>query len=185
MIPAPARIQRHGNVATRSQATVQRVLVATDTSPASHAAEQAGIELAVQNGASLIFVSVIDPSRLMLPGGIFHTRVDQVRAGRETEVARIVDEARRQGVSAQFLIWEGDPGDSIIEAADAEHADVIVVGSHARGAVGRLLLGSVSAHVVDHGRRPVVVVRPGQRLDDVWPLEPTAAPASPSVPGPR
>jgi nucleotide-binding universal stress UspA family protein len=57
----------------------------------------------------------------------------------------------------------------VIEAAGAEGADVIVVGSHARGPIGRLLLGSVSSYVVDHGSRPVVVIRPGQRLEDVWP----------------
>jgi nucleotide-binding universal stress UspA family protein len=114
---------------------------------------------------------VIDPSRLRLPGGLFHTRVDQVRAERESTLARIVEDARLRGVPAQFLIWEGDPGAVTIDAAEAEGADVIVVGSHARGPVGRLLLGSVSSYVVDHSRRPVVVIRPGQRLVDVWPTE--------------
>ena len=56
----------------------------------------------------------------------------------------------------------------MIEAAEAEGADVIVVGSHARGPVGRRLLGSVSAYVLEHGTAPVLVVRPGQHLDDVW-----------------
>lgn len=147
----------------------QRVLVATDAGPASAGAEKAGIELASRFGASLIFLSVIDPSRLRLPGGLFHTRVDQVRAARESAVTKMVEEARQRRISAQFLIWEGDPGDSIIEAAAAEGADVIVVGSHARGPVGRLLLGSVSSYLVDHGHMPIVVIRPGQRLDEIWP----------------
>jgi nucleotide-binding universal stress UspA family protein len=148
----------------------QRVLVATDTSQASTGAEQAGLELSSRVGASLIFLSVIDPSGLRLPGGLFHTRVDQVRTQRESALARSVAKARQLGVDAQFLIWEGDPGSSVIEAAEAEGADVIIVGSHARGPVGRLLLGSVSSHVVLGASRPVVVIRPGQRLDDVWPL---------------
>src|ERR1700704_2011150 len=152
----------------RDGATPRRVLLATDTSSASASAERAAIELAARVGASLIVLSVIDPSRLRLPGGLFHTRVDQVRAQRETAVTGIVEEARRRGIAAQFLIWEGDPGASVVEAALAEGADVIVVGSHARGPFGRLLLGSVSSFVVDHGGRPVVVIRPGQRLEDVW-----------------
>lgn len=155
----------------RSRAAPQRVLVATDTGATSAGAERAGIELAARSGASVIFLSVIDPSRLRLPGGLFHTRVDQVRDERETALVRIVDKARESGVSAQFLIWEGDPGTSVIEAAEAEGADLIVVGSHARGPVGRLLLGSVSSHVVESGRRPVVVIRPDQRLDDVWAVD--------------
>jgi nucleotide-binding universal stress UspA family protein len=144
------------------------VLVATDTSATSASAERAGVELAAGVGASLIFVSVIDPSRLRFPGGLFHTRVDQVRSQREAALGRIVASARQQGVTAQYLIWEGDPGASVVEAADAEDADVIVVGSHDRGAIGRMLLGSVSSYVVDHGRRQVVVIRPGQRLSEAW-----------------
>ncbi len=160
-----------GGGRTHDEATPKRVLVATDTSPASGGAERAGIELSSRVGASLILLSVVDPSRLRLPGGLFHTRVDQVRAERESALARIVASARQLGVATQFLIWEGDPGASVIEAAEAEGADVIVVGSHARGPMGRLLLGSVSRYVVDHGRRPVVIIRPGQDLDDAWPTE--------------
>jgi nucleotide-binding universal stress UspA family protein len=163
-------LQTSGHEANRAVAIPRRVLVATDTTATSTGAERAGIELAARVGASLIVLSVIDLSRLRLPGGLFHTRVAQVRAERETALARVVEVARRHTVSAQFLIWEGDPGVAIIEAAEAEGADIIVVGSHARGPVGRLLLGSVSSYIVDHGRRPVVVVRPGQWLEDVWPI---------------
>jgi len=153
----------------------RRVLVATDTSAASTSAERGGVELAAQAGASLIFVSVIDPSRLRLPGGLFHTRVDQVRSQRESALIGIVATARQRGIAAQYLIWEGDPGASLIEAAEAEGADVIIVGSHDRGPIGRLLLGSVSSYVVDHGRQEVLVIRPGQRLADVWPVAPPDA----------
>jgi nucleotide-binding universal stress UspA family protein len=155
--------------ATGMEHALRRVLVATDGGPASSGAEQAGIELASLTGASLIVVSVIDPARLQLPGGLFLSRVDQVRADRERVLAKTVENARRLGVAAQFLIWEGDPGDGVTEAAEAEGADVIVVGSHARGPVGRLLLGSVSAYVVAHARGPVLVIRPGEKLADVWP----------------
>jgi len=163
-------IAASGEELNHKEAIPRRVLVATDTSATSAGAERAGVELSARVGSSLIFLSVIDPSRLRLPGGLFHTRVDQVRDQRESALAKLVANARQQGVPAQYLIWEGDPGASVIEAAEAEGADVVVVGSHARGPVGRLLLGSVSSYVVDHGRQPVVVIRPGQRLDDVWPV---------------
>jgi nucleotide-binding universal stress UspA family protein len=151
---------------TAAEAFPRRVLVATDASPTSASAELAGLELSSRVGASLLFLSVIDPSRLRLPGGLFHMRVDQVRAKRESALGKKVAGARQLGVAAQFLIWEGEPGASVVEAADAEGADLIIVGSHARGPVGRLLLGSVSSYVVDQARQLVVVIRPGQRLDD-------------------
>jgi nucleotide-binding universal stress UspA family protein len=163
-----ATVRGSGDEASDTRAMPRRVLVATDTRATSSGAEHAGVQLAARAGASLIFLSVIDPSRLRLPGGLFHTRVDQVRAQREAALSKVVENARKLGVSAQFLIWEGDPGASVIEAAAAEGADVIVVGSHDRGPVGRLLLGSVSAHVVEHSAGQVVVIGPGQELDDVW-----------------
>ena len=162
-------IRTSAKEATGTEEVLGRVLVATDGGTASLGAEQAGIELASLTGASLIVVSVIDPALLQLPDGVFLSRIDQVRADRERVLARTVDAARRVGVAAQFLIWEGDPGDGVIEAAEAESADVIVVGSHARGPVGRLLLGSVSAYIVAHAHGPVLVIRPGQKLADVWP----------------
>jgi nucleotide-binding universal stress UspA family protein len=164
-------IPMSSETATHIDERPRLVLVATDTSATSAGAERAGVDLAARIGAKLILLSVIDPSRLRMPGGLFHTRVDQVRAARESALARVVEDARLHRVSAQFLIWEGDPGAVTIDAAEAEGADVIVVGSHDRGPVGRLLLGSVSSYVVDHSRRPVVVIRPGERLADVWPLE--------------
>jgi nucleotide-binding universal stress UspA family protein len=69
------------------------------------------------------------------------------------------------GVAVSFLIWEGEPGESIVDAAIAERADLIVVGSHGRGAVGRFLIGSVSDHVVRHAPCPVLVVRSGIARD--------------------
>ena len=136
------------------------VLLATDLGPTSDGAETAAIDLAAERGAPLVIVSVIDPNRLRLPGGIWHTRVDQERREREAAALWVVERARTHGVEARYLIWEGRPGESILEAAAAEEAALIVVGSHNRGRVGRLLLGSVSQHVVDRANLPVVVVDP-------------------------
>ena len=106
-------------------------------------------------------MSVIDPGSLRLPGGRFRQRVDQVRSEREHVAQSLVARGRSIGVAVDFLVWEGDPGESIIEAATAEAADLIVVGSHGRGTVGRFLIGSVSDHVVRNAQCPVLVVRSG------------------------
>ena len=106
-------------------------------------------------------MSVIDPGQLRLPGGHFGARVDQVRTLREIAAQELVQRGRRIGIAVSFLIWEGDPGEAIIEAARSERADLIVVGSHGRSGVGRFLIGSVSDHVVRHAPCPVLVVRQG------------------------
>ena len=137
------------------------VVLATDLSPTSEAATTAALDLAGTLGARLLAVSVIDPGSLRLPGGRFRQRVDEVRSEREHVAQSLVARGRSAGVAVDFLVWEGDPGESIVEAAAAEAADLIVVGSHGRGTMGRVLIGSVSDHVVRNAPCPVLVVRSG------------------------
>ncbi len=143
-----------------SASGIKKLLLATDLSEASASATDHAFELASSLGAALLVVSVIDPGSLLLPGGRFRARIDQVRERREQLAQALVERGRQLGIDVSFLVWTGDPGDQIVEAAEAEHADMVVVGSHGRGAVGRLFLGSVSEHVVRNAPCPVLVVRP-------------------------
>ncbi len=136
-----------------------KLLLATDLSEASVSATDEAFELASRLGAALLVVSVIDPGTLLRPGGRYGARMDQVRDRREQVAQTLVERGRTEGVTVSFLVWEGDPGDMIVEAAEAEHVDLVLVGSHGRGAVGRFFLGSVSEHVVRHAPCPVLVVR--------------------------
>ena len=137
---------------------LRRVLLATDLTAVSQAATEEAIRAAARDSAELLVLSVIEPARLRLPSGAFGMRVDQERSRRERVVARIVRKAQDSGLRATFLIWEGDPAESIVAAADAESADVIVLGSHGRGRLGRMLLGSVSSQVAGTSPVPVLVV---------------------------
>jgi nucleotide-binding universal stress UspA family protein len=127
---------------------IETILLATDTSPASEAAMETAIDLACGLGARLLVLSVL------------HGAPPAVHSARHLELERIVAAARAAGAIAEELLWEGDPGETILDAARAEGADLIVVGTHGRGPVGRIFLGSVSDHVVRHARCPVTVVRP-------------------------
>jgi nucleotide-binding universal stress UspA family protein len=126
---------------------IESILLATDASTASRAAECHAIDLAARLGARLLVLSVVS-------GG------PSVRETRQLAVEAIVQRARAVGADARGMAWDGDPGEAIVDAAQAELADLIVVGTHGRGAVGRLFLGSVSNHVIRHARCPVMVVRP-------------------------
>lgn len=139
--------------------SVERLLLATDLGPASEAATEEAFALAGRLGATLLVVSVIDP-RSLKAGGRSPLRIDQVRERREAQAQTLVERGRATGVRVSFLVWEGDPGDLIVAAAEAERADIVLVGSHGRGAVERFFIGSVSDHVVRHAPCPVLVVRP-------------------------
>lgn len=132
-------------------------MLATDLGPASSLATERAIEIAVRLGARLLVTSVVGPG--MRDGDGSGRRVDQLRAGRETGVQAVVQDARAMGADATFLVWEGEPGEAIVSAAEAEGVDMIVVGSHGRGPVGRFLVGSVSDFIVRHASCPVLVVR--------------------------
>jgi universal stress protein A len=145
--------------ATDARPAYRQIILATDLGPASAPATDAAFRLAAALGSRLLAVSVIDPRTLQLPGGRFRSRVDQERGRLEEAAAELVLRGRRDHIATSFLIWEGDPAESIVEAAKSEGADIIVVGSHGRAALGRALIGSVSDQVVRHAPCPVMVVR--------------------------
>jgi nucleotide-binding universal stress UspA family protein len=137
---------------------IHRLLLATDLSAASERAADEAILLAVESGAQLVVLSVIDPGRLRLPGGRILRRVDQERSRIEIGVQMVVGRALAAGARAAFLVWEGDPAEAILAASEAENVDVIVLGSRRRGLLGRLILGSTSARVSEQAQRRVLVV---------------------------
>ena len=141
-------------------ARIETILVATDGSPASSAASSEAIELALRLGARLIVMNVVNVPELTSAGAIFPGTLTGAREDAEAIAREVVEGARRSGVSATYLTWEGVPGEAIVAAADAEAADLVIVGTHGRSVIGRLLLGSVSEYVVRHARVPVMVVRP-------------------------
>src|SRR5262245_19661105 len=136
----------------------RRVLLATDLSEACEAATDAAIRLSRDHGAVLLVCSVVDPDRLRLPGGRFLRRLDQERAAVIEGAQQVVDRARSSGAVATFLVWDGDPAETVIAAADSEAVDATVIGSHGRGRLGRLLLGSTSKRVSEEARCQVIVV---------------------------
>jgi nucleotide-binding universal stress UspA family protein len=158
-------------VRSRNHAGIRRILLATDLSPASNEAADQALDLANDLAAELVILHVTDRSDLTGlrrraasdgPGG---SAAGDAHAGeaREEEARTLTTRARNVGIRTTFLAWEGEPGQAIVDAAWSEDVDLVVVGSHGRGTVGRLLLGSVSQHVVSNAGCPVLIARSGVR----------------------
>jgi nucleotide-binding universal stress UspA family protein len=147
-------------VAATLAAPIATVLLATDLTAASADATTRAMELAGQLRARLLVLHVIDPGRRLLRS-VGPPRPVEERLERTDVVSAIAANARRAGIAATFLVWDGEAAASILAAAEAESADMIVVGTRSRGPVGRLL-GSVSDEVLRRARVPVMVVRPRQ-----------------------
>lgn len=135
---------------------IRHVLLAADIDGSSvHAADEA-IGLAAEQEAVLLILSVVPPAGLSRHWRRGSARVERER--RDRAAREIVARAAVRGVTATSVVWYGEPADAILEAASTERADVLVLGSRKPTDLGRLLLGSVSSHVVGEATCPVVVV---------------------------
>ena len=153
------------------------IVFGTEFGVVSTAAERVAIRLASAAGVPLVVVHAIDPGRLRLPGGRFLLRVDQARSAREADGQAIIERVRAAGVRAHLLIWDGDPATCVVEAARAEGASRIVVGSHGRGRLGRAIVGSVSAAIAADSTCPVDIVRGDAVEEDIVTVAPERRPS--------
>jgi len=137
--------------------TSSRILLAVDQMGSADEAANEAIRRARDSGAELVVLSVVETGNLHLPGGRVR-RVDQERERLAAGAQVIVRRARDVGVRATYLIWEGDPAESILDASVAEGADLIMLGSRPRTNLRRLILGSVSSEVTRRASCEVIVV---------------------------
>ncbi len=126
----------------------KRILLATDGSPHSEAAAELAGHFARQAGLPVSVVSVVTSS---------HNDARRKEAGRA--VAAAVERLSGMGLQAEGLVEEGRPDEAIVKAAESAGADLIVVGSHGRTGLTKILLGSVAERVIGHAVCPVLVIK--------------------------
>jgi len=132
----------------------RRILLATDGSRFSEIAAGLAAEIARACGLPVSVVSVVKP------GGL---NADTVREDVQTCAAAL----RVQGIEADAFALEGRPGEVIVAKAVELGADLIVVGSHGRRGLNRMMLGSVSDAVVGAARCAVLVAKPAVQSDEL------------------
>jgi nucleotide-binding universal stress UspA family protein len=158
-----------GRVVTGSvRSAIETVVLATDLGRPSEAATTQAIVLAVGLKARLLILNVVDQRRGRAIGGQGKIRPVEEREARALAARDVVQQARAAGADARFLVWDGDIAEGIVAAADAEHANVIVMGTRGRAGVERSILGSVSDDVIRHAHCPVMVVRPSLNDRSGW-----------------
>lgn len=144
----------------------KHILFATDGSSASEHASQMAINMARAHGSHLTVVYVIDPYPYM--GGNemnivgFESYMESGRKHAERAFAHINHLASVGGAPIQVktrLVEDSSVVKAILKTAEEEHAKLIMLGSHGRGGLEKLLVGSVAAKVVAHSTKPVMVIR--------------------------
>ncbi|WP_295524780.1 universal stress protein [uncultured Pseudacidovorax sp.] len=145
----------------------QRILVPTDSSSLSKKAVQHAIALAQTCGAEVVVLNVVPryPVSYLEGAVVFETqdvaRIEKQWSEQARElVDKVVTQVQAKGVKARAAVVKSDlVAESIISAARKHKADLIVMASHGRKGIKRLLLGSETQHVLTHSTLPVLVLR--------------------------
>lgn len=159
-------------------AAIRTVLYPTDLTGSCDAARQLACALARDSGARLIVLYAYP-----YPVGLDDV-AERRATGYEAKVLErlqdLVPDDRT--VAVEYRVAEGHPTDAILETAAREGCDLIVLGTHGRGGIRRVLMGSVAEEVSRRAGCPVAVVRPAACLPQELPEEAGVAGARPDEP---
>lgn len=145
----------------------QRILIATDGSALSRKAVDSGIEMAGLTGAQIVVLKVVPrypvsyfEGGVSLPVSSIATMEKQWTEAAQAVVAEIKDKAEAQGIKAKAVTHTSDlVAETILSIAKKNKCDLIVMASHGRRGLKRVLMGSETSHVLTHSHIPVLVLR--------------------------
>ena len=147
--------------------TLKTVLVPTDFSDASESALRYGKAMALAFGASLHVVHVMeDLLAHAWAAEVYVASMPQLRDEIEKEsrqrLGTLLTDGERTELRAETALLAGNPFLEIVRYAKAHNIDLIVMGTHGRGPIAHMLLGSVAEKVVRKSPCPVLTVREAQ-----------------------
>jgi len=139
----------------------KKILIATDGSKPNKKAISYGIELAKLSEAKVYAVFVVDTASFAsIPMDTGWEMMYELLQKEGTDATRLVeDDAKALGVDVESAVIEGHPSHEIIEFAENNDIDLIVMGTLGKSGLDRFLLGSVAEKVSRNAKVPVLVVR--------------------------
>jgi universal stress protein A len=142
---------------------IRHILAPTDFSDYSKKALSDALELAQTFGAKLSLLHVLEPSPYLgeftLPT-MGEELLGDLERQASAALAQLLPDAQEAKVEVTRAVAIGSPSQTIIETAEAEHVDLIVMATHGRTGLSHLLIGSVAERVVRTAPCPVLTIRP-------------------------
>jgi nucleotide-binding universal stress UspA family protein len=145
----------------------RNIVIATDGSENTRKAISYGIEIAKLSGATVHALYVVDTSSFssipMSTEGGWEAMYEVLKTEGKKAVSAVKREGEASGIDVREVVLEGHPINEIIEFAEKNKADLIVMGTLGKTGLDRFLLGSVAEKVVRGSKVPVMVVRSGEK----------------------
>jgi nucleotide-binding universal stress UspA family protein len=136
-----------------------RILVAVDGSEQAGWATDVAGRIAAEVGTKVTLLHAVpDPATIGADYAYAGPGLLAAQRDQGEEYLRRAGQRLPKGVEVESLLYEGEPARRVIAAAQECNADLIVIGTHGRGVLGRLLLGSTAEWVVRHASCPVLTV---------------------------
>ena len=147
-----------------------KILIALDDSEHSDRALEFVTRMRWPAGSRVIAVSTLQPRAAVMASAqetaaAAAAMLEEQREHAEALLARAESTLRESGFTSEVRMLTGDPREALIHLAQAERADLLVVGSRGRTGLTKLMLGSVSSHVVTHAPCSVLVVKDARTAD--------------------
>jgi nucleotide-binding universal stress UspA family protein len=144
-------------------AKIRRILHPTDFSSASRPAFERALAMARESRAELVLLHVIAPvipvvGEGYIPPQTYESIEMAARKGAQKKLDALAARARKGSIRARTQVAEGSAHERILAAARSQRADLIVVGTHGRSGLARLIIGSVASRVVSGAPCPVMTV---------------------------
>lgn len=137
-----------------------KIMIATDGSKQVEKAVKAAVELARLTGARLYAVYVIASTGYTPRNFGWEESLREILEAEAKRAVTFVEEAgKNSGIEVESVILDGHPADRVMEFAEQEGIDLIVMGTLGRTGLDRFLLGSIAEKVVRHSKTPVMVVK--------------------------
>jgi nucleotide-binding universal stress UspA family protein len=148
-------------VGARTRVVLRNILMAIDFSPASDAALNYAIAIARRYGSRIYMTHIIRPDvyQLVSPDAM-ESVLEQARRYAEQQMAKVLVSGRVRGIPHQVLLGQGEMWTILSQLIDEHEIDMIVVGTHGRTGLKKMLMGSVAERVFRLAPCPVLTVGP-------------------------
>lgn len=139
---------------------IHTILCPVDFSDASRKSVQYAREFARSMGASIYLLNVVEPRPMAVDITLNYVPLEEdLEKAAAEDLHAILQELHQEGLTAECGVEFGNPADVILEQADEHDVNLVIMGSHGKKGLSRLIMGSVAETVVRKANCPVLIVK--------------------------